>query len=245
MLGKRLRLLFRNEVAGVANHDLRSVELHSELPSRPADGLVCGDTFWGTSVADTSHAVFLSYASQDSGAARRISDALGAAGIQVWFDQSELRAGDAWDQKIRRELRDCALFVPGQPCPLHPLKGLRYIRAGFGSCVHTYRYYEGAVARDHVAALIRQVPLEPEVTFVSRRRICGHDEAPAAFVERIQRLLSRETAARSDEAWAPGNASAAPPSRRPKRLRIGFIYGVIAAGARSACPCPGRLWRCA
>lgn len=30
----------------------------------------------------------------------------------MWFDQSELRGGDAWDQKIRREVRDCALFIP-------------------------------------------------------------------------------------------------------------------------------------
>ena len=57
-------------------------------------------------------AVFLSYASQDAAAARRICDALQAAGIEVWFDQSELRGGDAWDQKIRRQIRDCALFIP-------------------------------------------------------------------------------------------------------------------------------------
>jgi hypothetical protein len=63
--------------------------------------------------ADPSlRAVFLSYASQDAEAARRICDALRAAGIEVWFDQSELRGGEAWDQKIRREIRDCALFVP-------------------------------------------------------------------------------------------------------------------------------------
>ena len=57
-------------------------------------------------------AVFLSYASQDAAAARRICDELQAAGIEVWFDQSELRGGDAWDQKIRRQIRDCALFIP-------------------------------------------------------------------------------------------------------------------------------------
>jgi TolB-like protein len=57
-------------------------------------------------------AVFLSYASQDTAAARRICEALRAAGIEVWFDQSELRGGDVWDQKIRRQIRDCALFVP-------------------------------------------------------------------------------------------------------------------------------------
>ena len=34
------------------------------------------------------------------------------AGSEVWFDQSELRGGDAWDQKIRHQIRDCALFIP-------------------------------------------------------------------------------------------------------------------------------------
>src|SRR6202035_2447820 len=57
-------------------------------------------------------AVFLSYASQDAEVARRICDALRAAGIEVWFDQSELRGGDVWDRKIRQQIRDCALFVP-------------------------------------------------------------------------------------------------------------------------------------
>jgi len=60
----------------------------------------------------TDKAVFLSYASQDAGAARRICDALRAAGVEVWFDQSELRGGDAWDQKIRRQVKECALFMP-------------------------------------------------------------------------------------------------------------------------------------
>src|SRR6185437_12289105 len=63
-------------------------------------------------VAESKKAVFLSYASQDAEAARRICEALRAAGVEVWFDQSELRGGDAWDQKIRQQIRDCALFVP-------------------------------------------------------------------------------------------------------------------------------------
>ena len=66
----------------------------------------------GSPLTEPSHAVFLSYASQDAEAAARIGDALRAAGIEVWFDQSELRGGDAWDQKIRREIHDCELFVP-------------------------------------------------------------------------------------------------------------------------------------
>jgi TolB-like protein len=57
-------------------------------------------------------AVFLSYASQDGEAARHICDALRAVGVEVWFDQSELRGGDAWDASIRRKIKECALFVP-------------------------------------------------------------------------------------------------------------------------------------
>jgi formylglycine-generating enzyme required for sulfatase activity/pimeloyl-ACP methyl ester carboxylesterase len=59
-----------------------------------------------------SRAIFLSYASQDAEAARRICDALRAAGMEVWFDQSELRSGDAWDASIRRQIKGCKLFLP-------------------------------------------------------------------------------------------------------------------------------------
>ncbi len=59
-----------------------------------------------------SRAVFLSYASQDAGAAQRIREALRVAGVEVWLDQSELKGGDAWDHRIRQQLRDCALFIP-------------------------------------------------------------------------------------------------------------------------------------
>jgi TolB-like protein/Tfp pilus assembly protein PilF len=63
-------------------------------------------------VTEQSHAVFLSYASQDAQAAQRIGEALRAGGIEVFLDQSELRGGDVWDEKIRREIHDCALFIP-------------------------------------------------------------------------------------------------------------------------------------
>ncbi len=59
-----------------------------------------------------ANAVFLSYASQDADAARRICAALRAIGLDVWFDQSALRGGDAWDASIRRQIKECSLFVP-------------------------------------------------------------------------------------------------------------------------------------
>ena len=60
-------------------------------------------------MSETTRAVFISYASQDADAATRICGALRAAGIEVWLDQSELVGGDAWDQQIRRQIKECAL----------------------------------------------------------------------------------------------------------------------------------------
>jgi TolB-like protein len=56
--------------------------------------------------------VFLSYASEDREAARILRDALPGFGIEVWYDESELGGGEAWDQKIRRQIRECDYFMP-------------------------------------------------------------------------------------------------------------------------------------
>lgn len=66
---------------------------------------------------DTAHSapkptLFLSYASDDRDAARRLRDSLVAAGLDVWYDENELGGGDAWDQKIRRQIRECDYFMP-------------------------------------------------------------------------------------------------------------------------------------
>jgi hypothetical protein len=63
-------------------------------------------------VTDPGQAVFLSYASQDAAAALQLRNALREAGVEVWFDQSELRGGDAWDASIRRQIKACTLFIP-------------------------------------------------------------------------------------------------------------------------------------
>jgi TolB-like protein len=55
--------------------------------------------------------VFLSYASEDRQAAQSIRDALPALGLEAWYDESELNGGDAWDQKIRRQIRECDFFM--------------------------------------------------------------------------------------------------------------------------------------
>ena len=72
-------------------------------------------TMSNESPADTHRAaltVFLSYASGDRQAAQNLRDALPGYGLEVWYDESGLTGGDAWDQKIRRQIRECDFFMP-------------------------------------------------------------------------------------------------------------------------------------
>ncbi len=143
-------------------------------------------------MTEPSHAVFLSYASQDAQAAQRICEALRAAGIEVWFDQSELRGGDAWDQKIRREIRDCALFIPvisSNTASRHE----GYFRLEWS--LADQRTY--MIARSHafiVPVCIDTTSARIAETPESFQRVqwtrLPAGETPPAFVERIRRLLT-------------------------------------------------------
>jgi hypothetical protein len=58
-------------------------------------------------------AIFVSYTREDQAAARRLRDFLeDEAGIDVWVDTRQLEAGDDWDHKIRRNIKNCSYFVP-------------------------------------------------------------------------------------------------------------------------------------
>lgn len=165
-------------------------------------------------MTDPSRAVFLSYASEDAEAARRICDALRGVGLEVWFDQRELRGGDAWDHRIRREIRDCALFVP-------------IISANTQARLEGYfrREWKLAIARTHDMAeekafLLPVViddtnPLEASVPEPFRavhwtRLSAG--EVPPAFVAHVAQLLSAVDPGRPA---SPRPAPAAAPVIRP------------------------------
>lgn len=57
-------------------------------------------------------AVFLSYAREDRQAVEAMKDGLERAGIDAWFDITELEMGDPWQDKIRRNIENCSFFVP-------------------------------------------------------------------------------------------------------------------------------------
>ena len=170
-------------------------------------------------------AVFLSYASEDSDAAARIADTLKAAGIEVWFDRTALRGGDAWDRQIRLQIHDCRLF-------------LAVVSARTEARVEGYfrREWKLAVDRTHdlsdrVAFLIPIVIDDtPEATadvpnafrHVQWTRLRGGTTTPA-FVSHVANLLNREPIATSGSSAFVSTVS---PLRKRARSSV-FVWPAI------------------
>jgi TolB-like protein len=184
-------------------------------------------------------AVFLSYASQDAEVAQRICAALRSAGIDVWFDQSELRGGDAWDRQIRKQIQDCSLFVP-------------IISA------HSDARHEGYFRREWRLAVERSGDMAEDVAFlipvvvdntpdaiarvpdrfrhVQWSRLPGGQTSPA-FVERVQRLLSPASTITSSSPASEGSTAAkGTPPDQPRGTSARKAIAVLPLANMSADP---------
>ncbi len=180
-----------------------------------------------------THAVFLSYASEDSAAAERIAMALRAGGIEVWFDQSELRGGDAWDQSIRRQIKNCALFVAIVSRHTHErVEG--YFRLEWKLAVDrshlimTNKAFLLPVVIDDTGDGDENVP--DRFREVQWTHLPG-GETPPAFVERTRRLLSGEISASmpgptTDQSGPTGVTRA--PVQVPWSSRHGLLIAIAA-----------------
>jgi TIR domain/SIR2-like domain len=56
-------------------------------------------------------AIFISYASEDLEPVKKLRAGLVARGLTVWFDKDRLEGGDTYDDKIRRNINRCGLFI--------------------------------------------------------------------------------------------------------------------------------------
>ena len=71
-----------------------------------------GQSFPATELA-ASGTIFISYSSEDVGAARELFRGLQEIGGDVaWFDKTALKPGDDWDQQLRSAVQRCALYLP-------------------------------------------------------------------------------------------------------------------------------------
>jgi TolB-like protein/Flp pilus assembly protein TadD len=177
-------------------------------------------------------AVFLSYASEDTDAAERIATALQAAGIQVWFDRSELRGGDAWDHQIREQIHACRLFLPVISAHTEA-RDEGYFRREWRLAVdRTHdmaddRAFLVPVAIDGTSERSARVP-DP-FKHVQWTRLQNGDSTPA-FVERV-RLLASSAAVSATTSSSPGTLPISPvPVRQPGRPRLAlWVTGAVLA----------------
>jgi TolB-like protein len=183
-------------------------------------------------VIEPSHAVFLSYASQDAEAAQRICEALRAAGIEVWFDQSALRGGDVWDHTIRKQIKTCALFIPVISRHTHQ-RDEGYFRLEWKLAVDrshlmtTNKAFLLPVVVDDTREDDENVP--DRFRDIHWTRLPGGETLPA-FVERVQRLVSPEASQTTVRPTGPVS-SATPPMRErvPASWRLKGGVPAIAA----------------
>ena len=186
-------------------------------------------------VTEPSHAVFLSYASQDADAAQRICEALRAVGIEVFFDQSELRGGDAWDRRIRREIHDCALFIPVISANT-ALRHEGYFRLEWDLAdqrthmIARSRAFVVPVCLDATTEVAADVP--ESFQRVQWTRLPG-GETPSTFVDRIAGLLGAEPKPANLTRSGSLTSSATAPLRRTWSSLRAVLVGAILVVALS------------
>jgi len=144
-------------------------------------------------------AVFVSYASEDATAAERIATALRAAGIETWFDKSELRGGDAWDRQIRNLIHDCRLFIAVISANTER-RDEGYFRREWGLAVDRTR--DMAEKKAYLIPVViddtpqRGASVPHKFLQVQWSRLPGGD-APQAFVDRVMELLGADVPGRT------------------------------------------------
>jgi hypothetical protein len=96
-------------------------ELHSrwekQNEARPRPAQATAGAAAGIGVASQSAVdaptIFISYMREDADAARRLCDAIGRLGGDVWFDERRVTAGTDWEQLVLNSIRHgVRLFVP-------------------------------------------------------------------------------------------------------------------------------------
>jgi TolB-like protein/Tfp pilus assembly protein PilF len=182
-----------------------------------------------TETARPGGAVFLSYAREDGEAARRIAEALRGFGIEVWFDLSELRGGDAWDQQIRRQIKECTLFVPIVSAHTQA-RDEGYFRREWRLAVD--RTHDMAENRAFLVPVIiddtREADANVPEQFLKAHftRLRGGEPTPL-FVEQVKRLLQPAGA----RAAGARSASTAPATPAKARFPVAIVaLGFVIAG---------------
>jgi tetratricopeptide (TPR) repeat protein len=191
---------------------------------------------------EPTRAVFLSYASADAEAARRICEALRTAGVEVWFDvDGGLETGDEWDAKIRRQIKECVLFLPLVSANTQAREE-GYFRIEWDLAAERARGFASGVA--FILPIVLDDTREPEALVPDRFRSvqwtrARAGELPPETRTRLARLWSHRVGLAAQQSRPPAQALAEatplepapelPRTRGPRRWGIAIGATALAA----------------
>jgi TolB-like protein/Tfp pilus assembly protein PilF len=186
-----------------------------------------------------SKAIFISHASQDNLAAQRICDGLRSKGVEVWFDSDGgLEHGDEWDAKIRRQIKECVLFLPLISAATQA-RHEGYFRIEWDLAAERARGFASGVP--FILPILIDDTREPEALVPDRFRTVQWTKLPEGlvtpeFLSRFLKVWSHRTGVLAQQATQaaggalPTAAEAKPPAVGPGPWRW-VVGALIIAGA--------------
>lgn len=139
--------------------------------------------------------IFVSYSSGDRPAVETLCDAFEEAKIDAWFDRQQLKAGDDWERKIRKNIIRCSLFMPViSQSVVSRATGRENFRDEWGWAIERLGKYTGLDLPFIVPVVIDDTRLEqaqgiPEV--FTRKQVANVPDGKATgeFIDIVRRMV--------------------------------------------------------
>ena len=139
--------------------------------------------------------IFVSYSSVDRPAVESLCNALEEAKIDAWFDRRELKPGDDWEKKIRKNIIKCSLFMPViSKSVVGRVTGRENFRDEWGWAIERLGKYTGLDLPFIVPVVIDDTRLEqaegiPEEFTRKQVTMLPDGKAPREFIDEIRKMV--------------------------------------------------------
>jgi hypothetical protein len=155
--------------------------------------------------------IFLSYSSKDNFHAELISTKLSAAGLTVWTDQRQLRAGENWRQGIEKGIADSFAVI---------------VALTKNSAQSSYVTFEWAYAfgkgKEVIPVKLEDCEIHPKLAAIQQLNFSNSGPLPwDALIERIQEI---QTDTKPDEAAANNVTSSSAPASDDTYAKAILLY---------------------
>ena len=94
---------------------------------------------WKSNNKSQENIIFISYAREDSEAARRLYEDLKKAGLTPWLDKKELLPGQNWENEIEDAISKSRYFIP--LFSKTSVKKIGYVQNEFKFALEVFRRY--------------------------------------------------------------------------------------------------------